>query len=102
MGKHKSKEMCSCGREAIQPPLATCPKCFTEQACVMEVLMDILQNHGVIKMLAAKPILEKAVQTGWKEEYLDEFQVNLLAVSERLSKEDQQAAEFYDLMAEAQ
>ena len=89
-GRKSAKVMCPCQREAIHPPLATCSKCFTEQASVMEVLMDILQHHGAIKMLAAKPIIEKAVQTGWKDEYMEEYQVNLLAVSKRLSKEDQE------------
>jgi len=40
----------------------------------MEAFMHIMQDHGIVKALAARPVLAKAIKTGWKEEYLAEYE----------------------------
>ena len=54
-----------------------CQDCFAKACIVMESFTQIQRSHGTITALAALPIIEKCVETGWKDEYLAEFQANL-------------------------
>ena len=74
----KSTDLCPyCKERPISPPLNACQDCFAEQVIVMETFTQIQQSHGTVTALAAKPVIEKAVKTGWKDEYLTEFHANL-------------------------
>ncbi len=78
MTKHKLKELChECNERPIQPPLGMCQNCWADGVVVMDAFMKIMQDHGIVKALAARPILAKAIKTGWKEEYLAEYEANL-------------------------
>lgn len=49
----------------------------------MEAFMQIQRDHGTVKAMAALPVLKKVVQTGWKEEYRQEYEAKLQSLQSR-------------------
>lgn len=82
----KTQELCPlCKERFIVAPLAYCMECFADELLCMEAFMQIERDHGMTKALASKPIFKKAVKTGWKDEYLAEYQANLQQMETKAS-----------------
>ncbi len=86
MGRKKDQQ-CTCGNAPIEEMFGTCIACFARDAAVYMVFVEIVCRHGMAVAEAAKPVLQKALETGWKEEYLEEFQVNLATQTARYGGE---------------
>ena len=83
----KDKNLCpTCKERPVCEPFVTCQDCFVIEAVCMESFMQIQRDHGMIKALASRAVIEKAVRGGaWKDEYIAEYQTNL----ERLEQQQE-------------
>ena len=66
----KEKPLCACGKHPIEQQFGTCIDCFAKGVVIMDTCIAIQRSHAVTTMLAARPIIEKCVETGWRDEYL--------------------------------
>lgn len=82
----KTHPLCACGQHPIEEQFGTCIDCFAKRAVVYEALTQIGRDYGIVTALAARPVLEKAAETGWREEYRAEFEANLTARIEQETK----------------